>query len=69
MSVAGRIVCGAGVALGVVVACLIVGVFVAEWAVAELGFSYSDATAAELMFWPLLLGPIVGGWLAWVRRP
>lgn len=69
MSVAGRIVCGAGVALGLVVACELVGLVAAEWAVAELGFRYSDVTAAQVAFWPLLLAPIVGGWLGWVRRP
>lgn len=69
MSVAGRIALGAGVALGVAVAAELVGLVAVEWAVAELGFRYSDSTAAQVAFWPLLLCPIVGGWLGWVRRP
>lgn len=69
MSVAGRIAYGALVALGVVVAAELVALVVVEWAVAELAFRYSDETAAQVAFWPLLLAPIVGGWLGWVRRP
>jgi hypothetical protein len=69
VSVAGRIACGALVALGIVVAAELVGLVGVEWAVAELGFLYSDERAAEVAFWPLLLCPIVGGWLGWVRRP